>query len=444
MFEALSDRLQRVFRGLASKGRLSEQDVDEALREVRLALLEADVSFRVVRDFLGRVRERAVGAEVRESLTPAQQVVRIVNEELTDVLGKEPGRLDLGGPAPPIVVLVGLQGSGKTTTAAKLALHLRRQGQRPLLVAADVYRPAAVTQLMTLGKQIDVPVYEEGTASRPVDISARAVERARKDGHTVAIFDTAGRLQIDEQMMQELEEMRGRTRPREVLLVANAMTGQEAVRVAEQFKERAGITGLILTQIDGDARGGAALSIRAVTGVPIKFLGTGEQVDKLEIYHPDRLASRILGMGDVMTLIERTQEVFDQEQAALMEKKLRTATFDLEDFLNQLQQIKKMGSIGQILEMIPGFSQVARRPDVGAAVDDGQLKRVEAIIRSMTKEERAHPDIIDGSRRRRIARGSGTSASHVNALLNQFRQMREMMKQLSRGKLPRNLTGMWR
>jgi signal recognition particle subunit SRP54 len=442
MFEALTDRLQGVFKDLSNKGRLTEEDVDAALREVRLALLEADVNFKVARDFVRRVRERALSQEVSQSLTPAQQVLRIVDEELVETLGSEPGRIDWTGAAPAPLMLVGLNGAGKTTSAAKLALTLRKLGQRPLLVACDTYRPAAVQQLVTLGKQIGNEVYEEGTRATPVEIARRGLEYGRQHGFTVAIVDTAGRLQIDERMMQELVEIKAAIVPNEVLLVANAMTGQEAVSVAQQFHDQVGITGLILTQMDGDARGGAALSIRAVTGVPLKFLGMGEKIEALQQFYPDRLAQRILGMGDMLTLIEQTQEVFDQEQAEQTAKKLAKGQFTLDDFLGQMQQMKKMGSLSQILDMIPGLNQLTRRPEFSAAVNDKQFKRIEAIIQSMTLKERANPAVIDGSRRRRIARGSGTTVQEVNQLLNQFRQMQGMMKQLSRGKMPRHLAGM--
>src|ERR671922_2292109 len=348
MFEALTDRLQGVFKDLRGKGKLSEQDVDEALREVRLALLEADVNFRVARDFVRRVRERALSAEVSESLTPAQQVLRIVDEELVATLGGEPGRIDWTGRTPAPVMLVGLNGAGKTTSAAKLALTLRRLGQRPLLVACDTQRPAAVTQLVTLGRQIGNEVYEEGTRAAPVEIAKRSSQYARDHGYTITIIDTAGRQQIDERLMAELAEMKAALAPNEVLLVANAMTGQEAVNVAEQFNGRVGLTGLILTQMEGDARGGAALSIRAVTGVPIKFLGMGEKIEPLQQFYPDRLASRILGMGDMLTLIEQTQELYDEEQAVALQKKITKGQLTFDDFLNQMQQIKKMGSLSSI------------------------------------------------------------------------------------------------
>mgnify|MGYP005836739821 CR=1 FL=1 len=430
MFETLTDKLQKVFDRLASHGRLTEADVDVALREVRLALLEADVNFKVVKAFIERVRARAIGAEVMRSLTPAQQVVKIVHEELIATLG-ESGRLDLGGSPPAVIMLVGLQGSGKTTTAAKLALALRKAGQRPLLVAADVYRPAAIKQLEVLGAQLDLPVHSEGSQAKPPAICANAVRRARSAGHTVVILDTAGRLQIDEEMMNELVEIKQRVQPREVLLVANATTGQEAVRVAEGFHQRVGVTGLILTMVDGDARGGAAISIRSVTGVPIKYLGVGEKLDALELFHPDRLASRILGMGDVLSLIERAEENISREQAEKMGRRLIKGEFNLEDFLNQLHEMKKMGPLSQLLEMVPGLSRLSK--DIAPDVTDKQMKTIEAIINSMTRQERRAPEIINGSRKRRIARGSGTTVQEVNELLSQFRQMQRMLKQFSRG-----------
>jgi len=428
VFESLSDKLQGVFKRLAGRGRLSERDVDAALREVKLALLEADVNYKVVKEFVARVRERAVGVEVMRSLTPAQAVVKIVNEELIRILGT-PSKIDLSGPPPHVIMLVGLHGSGKTTTAAKLALHLRKRGQRPLLVAADPYRPAAATQLEVLGKQLDIPVHSEAANVPPPAICANAVKRAEQSAYSVVILDTAGRWHIDEEMMQELEQVKWAVSPAEVLLVADAMTGQEAVRVAEEFNKRIGLTGLILTKVDGDARGGAALSIRSVTGVPIKFLGVGEKTDALEPFHPDRLASRILGMGDILTLIEKTEAAFDQERALHMEKKLRTATFDLEDFLEQLRAVKKMGPLSQLMEMVPGLAGLSRQ--ISPEITDRQMKRMEAIINSMTREERRNPRIINASRKRRIARGSGTTVQEVNMLLSQFRQMQRMLKQLS-------------
>jgi signal recognition particle subunit SRP54 len=442
MFESLSDKLQAVFDKLARKGVLTEADVDVAMREVRLALLEADVNYKVVKDFVTKVRERAVGAEVTKSLTPAQQVVKIVNEELVNLLGPST-KLDLSGQPPHVIMLVGLQGSGKTTTAAKLALQLRKQGQRPLLVAADTRRPAAITQLEVLGRQLDLPVHSEGQKVPPPDICTNAVNRARQSAYTAVILDTQGRLHIDDDLMRELEQIRIRTKPREILLVADAMTGQDAVRVADEFHKRVGLTGLILTKVDGDARGGAALSIRSVTGVPIKYLGVGEKTDALEPFYPDRLASRILGMGDVLSLIEKAQESMDRDEAVRMEKKLRTATFDLDDFLKQLQQVKKMGPLNQLLEMVPGFASLTK--ELPQEVTDKELKRIEAIICSMTAQERRHPDILNGSRKRRVARGSGTTVQEVNQLLSQFRQVQRMMKQfnqMGRGR-GRGLFGMF-
>ena len=427
MFESLSDKLQAVFDRLARQGKLSENDVNTALREVRLALLEADVNFKVVKDFVERVKVRAIGAEVMNSLTPAQQVVKIVNEELIELLGK-PAPLNLSGQPPMVIMLVGLQGAGKTTMAAKLALHLRKSGQRPLLVAADLYRPAAIQQLEVLGKQIDVPVYSEGTQVPASTIAKNATRLAREKAYNIVILDTAGRLQIDEAMMQELEQVRMVTRPNDVLLVVDAMTGQEAVSVAEGFNARVAITGLIMTKIDGDARGGAALSVRQVTGVPIKFLGIGEKLADLEPFQPDRLAGRILGMGDVLTLIERAQESITEEDALAMEKKLQGGDFDFEDFLGQLRQIKKLGPITDIMNMIPGMSKMTKGLDPRMA--EGGLKRTEAIINSMTRKERQFPDVLNASRRRRIASGSGTTVQDVNALVKQFREMQKMMKQM--------------
>ncbi len=438
MFDSLSDRLEKIFEKISRRGVLTEADVDAALREVRLALLEADVNYKVVKSFIKRVRERAVGQETRKGLTPAQHVIKIVHEELIRTLG-EPGRLDLSGPPPHVIMLVGLQGSGKTTTAAKLALKLRKEGQRPLLVAADTYRPAAVKQLEVLGKQIQVPVHSEGVEPPPPDICARGVEEARKKGYTVVIMDTAGRLHIDDAMMQELETIRDRTHPQEVLLVVDAMTGQDAVRVADEFNKRVGLTGLILTKVDGDARGGAAISVREVTGVPIKYLGVGEKLDALEPFYPDRLASRILGMGDILTLIEKAEQELDRKKAEEAEKRLLEGTFTLEDFLEQLQEMKKLGPLSQLLEMIPGMGKLAKQ--LPADLTDKQLKRVEAIIYSMTPEERRNPRIINSSRKRRIAMGSGTSVQEVNQLLRQFRQMQQLMKQLRKGRLPGNLFG---
>ena len=441
MFEVLSEKIGNVFKKLSGKGGLSEKDVDEALRQVRLALLEADVNLKVVKEFTAKVRERVLAGGVLQSLSPAQQVVKIVHEELTAILGGGLSILTPAGHPPSVVMLVGLQGGGKTTTAAKLALQMRRSGQRPLLVAADTRRPAAIDQLVILGKQLDIPVYSEDQKATPPNICSNALKRAAELAATWVIVDTQGRLHIDEALMRELAEVKKVLQPNEVLLVVDAMTGQDAVRVAEEFNSRIGLTGLILTKIDGDARGGAALSIKSVTGVPIKFVGIGEKVDALEQFHPDRMASRILGMGDMLTLIEKAQKVVDEKWAKDMEKKLRTASFTLEDFLSQLQQVKKMGSLGQLLDMVPGLSSVARRLPEG--MDDKQLKKVEAIVLSMTREERVHPEIIDGSRRRRIALGSGTTPQDVNQLLNQYRQVQKLMKQLDGGKkMPRFIPGL--
>lgn len=427
MFENLSARLQSVFSNLRNRGRLTEKDVDLALREVRMALLEADVNFKVARDFTARVRERAVGEEVMKSLTPAQQVIKIVQLELTDLMGGQASRIAFASRPPTIIMLVGLQGSGKTTSCAKLANLLRKQGHKPLLVAGDVYRPAAIKQLQILGDQLGVEVFSMGDKTDPVDIAAAAVERGRSMNNSVVILDTAGRLHIDDQMMDELERIKARVNPTEILLVVDAMTGQDAVNVASAFNDRLGIDGVILTKLDGDARGGAALSVRAVTGKPIKFVTTGEKLDALEQFHPERMASRILGMGDVLTIIEKAEEAFNAEQAMKLEEKLRKEEFTLEDFLSQLQDVRKMGPIDQLLGMIPGLSK--SRALKGMSVDEKDLARVEAIIRSMTPGERRNPAIIGGSRKRRIAKGSGVRVQDVNALLKQFEQTRKMLKQ---------------
>jgi len=436
MFESLSKRLEGVFTDLSGKGKITEADVNEAMREVRLALLEADVSLKVVRQFVDRVKQKAIGADVLGSLSPAQQVLSIVNDELIEMLGGVDGKntLDLGGTPPNIIMLVGLQGSGKTTTAAKLANYLRKQGQRPIMVAADMYRPAAVRQLQTLGKQLSIPVYAEPMGADPVNICVNSIGYAREQAASVIILDTAGRLNIDERMMHEIISIRQRVQPREVLLVADAMTGQEAVRVADDFNKAVSLTGLILTKMDGDARGGAALSIRSVTGVPIKFMGVGEKTDALEPFYPDRLASRILGMGDVLSLIERAQETIDQEEALKAQAKLQQGKFDLEDFLNSMRQLKRMGPLRQVMEMIPGFNKLAAMPEMEEALEGDQLKHIEAMILSMTLEERRNPDIINGSRRKRIARGSGTTVQEINQLLEQFSEMRTMIRQMSTGK----------
>ncbi len=444
MFESLTNKLQEIFDRLGKRGVLTESDVDAALREVRLALLEADVALPVVKDFIKRVRERAVGAEVLKALKPSQMVIKIVHEELVATLG-EPGRLNLSGTPPVVIMLVGLQGSGKTTTAAKLALKLRREGRRPYLVAADTYRLAAVEQLKTLGKQLDVPVYEEGTSAAPPEIAERGLRKAREAGAGVLLVDTAGRLQIDERLMTELEQIKARLKPAEILLVADAMTGQEAVKIAEGFHKRIGITGLILTKMDGDARGGAAISMRAVTGVPIKFIGTGEKPDALDQFYPDRMAQRILGMGDMLTLIEKAQEAFDQREAERLSRKLMRAEFDLEDFLAQLQQVKRLGPISQLLSLIPGMSRLKDQIDEAEA--DRSIKKIEAIIRSMTPEERRDPRLINASRKRRIARGAGyintekhperelEGIQEINNLLRQFREMQKMMKMFKSGRV---------
>ncbi|MBN1933645.1 MAG: signal recognition particle protein [Anaerolineae bacterium] len=430
MFENLTAKLQETFDRLGKRGKLTDKDVDVAMREVRLALLEADVNYKVVKNFVTRVKDRAIGSQVMHSLTPAQQVIKIVHEELIATLG-ESASLDLSGPSPNVIMLVGLQGSGKTTMAAKLALRLRKSGQRPLMVAADTYRPAAVTQLETLGRQIDVTVHSEGTQTPPPQICVNALQRAREGAYSVVLLDTAGRLQIDEQMMNEVQEIKQRIKPIEVLLIADAMTGQEAVNVADTFNKRVGLTGVIFTKIDGDARGGAAISIREVTDVPIKFLGTGEKVSDIEPFHPDRLASRILGMGDMLTLIEKAQSELDQEQAVETAQKMIEGTFNLEDFMSQLQQVKRLGPIGKLLEMIPGLSQYSG--EISQQMTDDQFKLVESIIQSMTREERHNPKVLNASRKRRIARGSGHTVQEVNQLLGQFRQMQRMMKQLTGG-----------
>ncbi len=441
MFESLSDRLNETFSRLGRKGRLTEQDVNDAMREVRRALLEADVNFKVAKDFVEAVRVRAIGQDVLRSLTPAQTAIGIVNEELIRVLGAEREGLRAPERAPQILMMAGLQGSGKTTHSAKLALSLRKEGRNPLMVAADVYRPAAVNQLQALGKQINIAVYDEGTTSTPVAIATNALKFARERGYNPVIVDTAGRLQIDERLMQELVDIRDAIRPTEILLVAAAMTGQEAVGVAQAFNDRLGVTGLILTKMDGDARGGAALSIRAVTGVPIKFIGTGEKLDALEPFYPERLAGRILGMGDVLSLIERAQEQTDEGESQRLQDRMLKGQFDLEDFLEQLQKIKKMGPLNQLLEMIPGLGSQLRQAK--AQISDDDYKHVEAIIRSMTTEERRRPVIIGSKRKRRIARGSGTQVSDVNQLLGQFKQMQKMMGQIGKmaktGKMPTNL-----
>lgn len=442
MLEILTERLNGVFSKLGRRGRLGEADVDAALREVRMALLEADVNFRVARDFVAAVRERAVGREVIESITPAQQVIKILNDHLVELLGSETSRIATAPRPPTIVLLVGLQGSGKTTTAAKLALAFKRDGGRPLLVAADTQRPAAIEQLKTLGKQIDVPVHVGDTKHSPIQISARGRELGIDNAHSHVVVDTAGRIQLDETLMEEIGQISHAIDPTETLFIADATTGQEAVNAAKEFHARAPLNGLILTKMDGDARGGAALSIRSVTGVPIKFIATGEQIEPLEVFHPDRIASRILGMGDVLTLVERAEETIDQERAIELEEKIRKASFGLDDFLEQLNQVKKMGPLSQVFGMLPGMSSMTKNEDVQAALDGDGLRHFEAIILSMTPNERRNPDQITGSRRRRIAAGSGTSVQDVNQLLNQFKQARKMMQMMSSGKVPTGLRNM--
>ena len=444
MFDNLTDRLTGIFNRLSSKGRLTDKDIDEALSEVRRSLLEADVNFRVARDFVASVKARAQGSEVLESLTPGQQVVKIVHDELTSLLGGGSHTLTLSSQPVTAIMLVGLQGSGKTTTAAKLALEQRKQGRRSLLIAADLRRPAAIQQLETLGRQLDIPVYsEDPKSSSAVKVARAGLERAQQLGVNWAIIDTGGRLQIDDGLMKELEEVKKAVSPNEILLVVDAMTGQDAVNTAEGFHGRVGLTGLIMSKMDGDARGGAALSITRVTGVPIKYMGVGERPDGLEAFHPDRLASRILAMGDVLTLIEKAQDAVDEDRAKEMERKFRQASFDLEDFLEQIQSVRKMGSLSQIMEMIPGMGQMSKQLPAGD-LDESRIERIEAIIRSMTPDERQRPEILNGSRKRRISRGSGTTPQDINQLLNQFKQTQKLVKQVSRSRNPASLLKMFR
>jgi signal recognition particle subunit SRP54 len=430
VFDSLSERLRKTLGSLTGRGRVTEADVDAAMREIRMSLLEADVNYKVVKDFVAHVREKAVGAEVLQSLNAGQQVVKIVHDELVALLSNGDRTFHLQG-NPAVVALVGLQGSGKTTSAAKLAKYLVKQGRRPLLVAADPYRPAAADQLETLGRSLDIPVHRAPQGTPVVDIASGGLETARRLVRDAIILDTAGRLTIDAELMQEIAEVDAAVRPVETLLVVDAMTGQEAVTVAQAFKDAVPVTGLILTKIDGDARGGAALSISAVTGLAVKFMGTGEKTDALEVFHPDRLAGRILGMGDVMTLVERAQEHVDAESAARAEEKLRKGQFTLEDFLEQIQAVQKMGPMGQLMSMIPGMGGMAK--EAQEAVDRGELKRVEAMIRSMTPRERRDPGVINGSRKRRIAAGSGTDLPDVNRLIKQHAEIQKLMKQLSGG-----------
>ena len=432
MFESLGSRLNKVFKKLKGYGKLSEEQIQEGLREVRLALLEADVNYKVVKEFIAGVRKRALGQEVMDSLTPGQQVVKIVHDELVSLLGRHNQQLDLAGRQPAVIVLVGLQGSGKTTTAGKLARWLRKKGRKPLLVPADVYRPAAIEQLMTLGRQLDIPVFPSETAMEPVDIARKAVAHAGLNSLDTVIIDTAGRLHVDEELMSELKAIKETVSPQEILLVADAMTGQDAVNIASAFDRDLSITGVVLTKLDGDARGGAALSIQSVTGKPVKLVGVGEKLDALEPFHPDRIANRILDMGDVLSLIEKAQEVMDRDKAVELQKKLTSNAFTLEDFRDQLRQLRKLGSLEQIMSMIPGFSKMKKMK--GLMPDERELVKIEAIINSMTPLERRKHTIINASRRKRIAKGSGTSVQDVNALLKNYAQMNKMFKKMKKNK----------
>ena len=427
-FESLSNKLQQVFSNLKGKGKLTEKDVKAAMREVKLALLEADVNFKIVKDFINKVSEKAVGEEVLTGLNPAQQVIKFVNDGLVELMGSSQSKLTFSSKSPTIYMMVGLQGAGKTTTVGKLAGQLRKQGKKPLLAACDVYRPAAIKQLQVVGSTYNIPVFEMGQGN-PVEISKKAVEFASKNGHDIVIIDTAGRLHIDEELMDELVNIKNEVRPQEILLVIDAMTGQDAVNVAETFNDRLGVDGVIITKMDGDTRGGAALSVRAVTGKPIKYVGMGEKMEDLEPFYPDRMASRILGMGDVLSLIEKAQSAYDEEQAKELEKKMRTLDFNLEDFLNQLQQIKKMGPLKDLMKMLRGVGGKVNIDDLN--IDDNATKHIEAIIQSMTKKERQNPDILNGPRKRRIAKGSGTSIQEINKLLKQFEEMKKMMKMMN-------------
>ena len=439
VFEGLSEKLQNLMKKMKGSARVTEKDVKEMMREVKLALLEADVNFKVVKDFVNILTERAVGQNVLQSLTPGQQIVKIVHEELIKLMGSIPSKLTYSSAPPSVYMMVGLQGSGKTTTTGKLANMLRKDGKRPLLVACDVYRPAAVKQLQVVGGQLNIPVFEMGTNTNPVEIAKKAVAHAKSMQFDVVIIDTAGRLHVDEELMDELKRLKETVKPHEILLVVDAMTGQDAVNVAGSFNEKLGIDGIILTKLDGDTRGGAALSTRAVTGKPIKFTGLGEKLSDLEPFYPDRMASRILGMGDVLSLIEKAQTAFDEKQAIELEKKMRTATFTLDDFLDQMQQIKKMGPLNQILGMLPGVDTKALK---GVDLDDKQFARTVAIIQSMTKQERNNPNILNAKRRIRIANGSGMTVTDVNRLLKQFEDMKKMMKQFSGGNAKKMMKGM--
>ena len=440
MFQNLTDKLAAAFKKFRSKGKLTEADVKAGMREIKLALLEADVSFKVVKAFINRVSERAVGSEVLESLLPAQQIVKIVNEELTDIMGKTQAKLTISSAPPTVIMMCGLQGAGKTTHAAKLAALYKKQGKRPLLVACDIYRPAAIKQLQVLGESIGVPVFELGSNVSPVTIAEKALKYAKDNQLDMVFIDTAGRLHIDKELMNELIAIKEKTSPTEILLTVDAMIGQDAVNVAEKFNELLDISGVILTKLDGDTRGGAALSVRFVTGKPIKFVGTGEKIDAIEPFYPDRMASRILGMGDVLSLIEKAEQVYDEKQAAELEKKMREQSFTLDDFLEQFEQIKSMGNIEQLLGMMPGVNRSALK-DV--SIDEKAIGRTQAIIRSMTKKEREKPDILNSSRKKRIAAGSGTTVEDINRLLKQFDQTKKMMKQFSsQGKTGKRRNGM--
>lgn len=429
-FEGLADRLQNTIKKITGKGKVSEQDVKEMTREVRLALLEADVNFKVVKELIKRIKERAVGQEVMESLTPGQQVIKVVKDELTQLMGGEQSKIAVSDRPPSVIMMVGLQGAGKTTTTGKLANLLRKKHNRsPLLVACDVYRPAAIEQLETLGKQLNMPVFSMGTDANPVDIAKKAIEQAKEAHHDYVMIDTAGRLHIDTDLMDELQQIKATVNPDEIFLVVDAMTGQDAVNVAESFNEQLDISGVVLTKLDGDTRGGAALSIKAVTGKPIKFAGMGEKLDQLEAFHPERMASRILGMGDVLTLIEKAQATVDEKQAKALEEKMRSMSFTFDDFLEQMSQVKKMGPLDELLSMIPGANKMKGLKNV--QIDEKQLSHVEAIVQSMTKAERQEPGMINASRKKRIAKGSGTSVSQVNRLLKQFDEMKKMMKQMT-------------
>lgn len=433
MFDSLSDRLEGVFKRLKGRGFLKEEDVDSALKEVRVALLEADVNFKVVKHFISNIRERAVGSEVLQSLTPGQHVVKIVHSELQELLGGAAGRIQLAPNPPTVIMLVGLQGSGKTTTAAKIALNFKGEGRRPMLVAADLQRPAAIEQLKTLGQQIDIPVHWSSETKDPVTVCTEALQKSKVEGRDILILDTAGRLHIDDELMAQLKAVKDALSPKEILFVADSMTGQDAVNSASEFNDQIGIDGVVLTKMDGDSRGGAALSIRHVTGKPIKYMGTGEKIDMIEIFHPDRVANRILGMGDVMSLIEKAEKSYDQEEAKDLHKKISSDSFTFEDLRDQLNKIRSMGSLESILSMIPGMGKQLK----GINVDDREIGKVEAIINSMTPVERRNSSILNGKRRKRIALGSGTSTADVNKVIKQYKEMKKMLKVLKKGRMPK-------